>query len=144
MAVYTSGYQGKSIDRFFNDLLEMGVRAIADIRANPVSRKYGFARSALSRSARTLNIQYEHLPRLGIPRDMRANLDGRASYQRLLKHYERSVLPKREADVAELARLAELVPTTLLCQERDVAYCHRSRLAEAVARVSGLPVHHLP
>ncbi|MHC4695499.1 MAG: hypothetical protein ACYTFA_02020 [Planctomycetota bacterium] len=46
--VYTVGYEGVSVDAFFDRLLHAGIRGIADVRANPVSRKYGFARTSLS------------------------------------------------------------------------------------------------
>jgi hypothetical protein len=45
-AVYTIGYENCSIDGFLNRLLCVGIRRIIDVRANPVSRKYGFARSS--------------------------------------------------------------------------------------------------
>lgn len=143
-AVYTTGYQGKSVDRLMNDLLRAGIHRIADVRANPISRKYGFARSSLSRIAGKLDIEYAHFPSLGIPGKMRVGLNGYESYQRLLADYERLILPEREAELAELARMVASHPTTLLCQEQDANCCHRSRLAGAVAEAIGLPVHHLP
>lgn len=45
-AVYTAGYARSSVDGFFDRLLRTGIRVIADVRANPVSRKYGFAQLA--------------------------------------------------------------------------------------------------
>lgn len=47
LAIYTVGYEGKSVDSFFNELLLSGVAAILDVRANPISRKYGFARKLM-------------------------------------------------------------------------------------------------
>ena len=142
-AVYTIGYEGNSIDSFFDRVLRAGVRGIADVRANPVSRKYGFARSSLSGIAQKLGINYRHYPELGIPSVHRAALNGFASYQRLLDRYERTMLPKQTVGVAALADLVQSEATTLLCVESDVRCCHRSRLADAVATVSGLPVKHL-
>lgn len=54
IAVYTMGYEGRSVDSFLNRLLRAGIRRIVDVRANPVSRKYGFAGGSLriSRKAR--------------------------------------------------------------------------------------------
>jgi uncharacterized protein YwgA len=42
-AVYTMGYEERSVDGFFDKLLRVGIRVVLDVRANPVSRKYGFA-----------------------------------------------------------------------------------------------------
>lgn len=142
-AIYTIGYEGDSIDGFFDRILRAGIRGIADVRANPVSRKYGFALSSLSGIAEKLGINYRHYPELGIPSGHRADLNSFASYQRLLDRYERSMLPKQADAVASLAGVAASEATALLCVETDVRCCHRSRLADAVSSVSGLPVKHL-
>ena len=143
VAFFTAGYEGCSIDRFFNGLLHEGIRMIADVRANPMSRKFGFGRTTLTRVADQLGLDYRGFPTLGIPSRARAGLDGFASYQRLLDSYERNVLQRRNAEIAELAKLVQREPTVLICKEQDVRCCHRSRLASEVARLSGLPVRHL-
>jgi uncharacterized protein (DUF488 family) len=142
-AVYTIGYEGNSVDGFFDRILRAGIRGIADVRANPVSRKYGFARSSLSGIAEELGINYRHYPELGIPSVHRADLNSFASYQRLLDRYERTMLPRQTAGIAALAGVVQSEATALLCVESDVRCCHRSRLADAVARVSGLSIKHL-
>jgi hypothetical protein len=35
-AVYTVGYEGKSVDLFFDGLLQSGVLQILDVRVNPM------------------------------------------------------------------------------------------------------------
>lgn len=142
-AVYTAGYERNSVDEFFDRMLRAGIRMIADVRANPVSRKYGFARSSLSGIAAKLGVGYKHLPRLGILSNERAALNGFASYQRLLERYEHHMLPGQPGPVAELCELVRNQPTALLCVEHDVRCCHRSRLAKAVAIRTGLPITHL-
>jgi uncharacterized protein (DUF488 family) len=142
-AVYTVGYQQKSVDGFFDGLLRAGIQVVVDVRANPVSRKYGFARSSMRGIAEKLGMEYRHLPRLGIPSEERAGLGTEASYKRLLDMYEHQILPERRADVDELARMMKTKPSVLVCMEQDVTCCHRSRLASAVSNVSGLPVDHL-
>ena len=72
-AVYTTGYEGKSIDGFLGQLLEAGIQMIIDVRANPVSRKYGFAGSRMKAIAAQLGIAYRHYPSLGIPSESRGN-----------------------------------------------------------------------
>ncbi len=142
-AVYTVGYERVSVDAFFDRLLRAGIRGLADVRANPVSRKYGFARTSLSGISDKLGLAYRHFPQLGIPSRERAHLSGFLSYQRLLDRYETELLPKQVTDVMELSDVVRAEPTALLCVEADVRYCHRSRLAEAVARETGLKVEHL-
>ena len=142
-AVYTAGYQHKSVDDFFDDLLRAGIQVVIDVRANPVSRKYGFTRSFMCGIAEKLGMEYCHFPRLGIPRKERTGLGSEASYIHLLNTYESEVLPDLRTDVEELARMMKKKPSVLVCMEQDVRNCHRSRLAMAVSKVSGLPIHHI-
>lgn len=143
VAAYTVGYEGKSVDEFFNDLLASGMEGILDVRANPVSRKYGFAKRSMSRIAGNLGLAYHHLPELGITGDHRASLSDFDSYQRLLDKYEETMLPKRTALVRKAAGLLRSQPLALVCVEKDVRCCHRGRLANHIARESGLSVAHL-
>ena len=142
-AVYTAGYEGRSVDAFFNDLLKEGIHVVIDVRANPVSRKYGFSGLRLGEFCKKLGLEYRHVPNLGIPSAERAGLNGFASYQRLLNRYEQTMLPERLAEVKEVGSLMRRQPAVLVCVEKDVRCCHRSRLAKAVAKVTGLEVVHL-
>lgn len=142
-AVYTAGYEGKSVDAFFNDLLKHGLEVVVDVRNNPISRKYGFSRLRLREIAIRLGLEYRHMPTLGIPSGARAELSDFASYQRLLQRYERTMLPKHSSDVTILANLMCQRPSVLVCVEKDIRCCHRSRLAETVAQRTSLDIVHL-
>jgi uncharacterized protein (DUF488 family) len=142
-AAYTVGYEGKSVDGFFNGLLASGMEGILDVRANPVSRKYGFAKRSMSRIAERLGLAYFHMPELGITGNHRANLSDFDSYQRLLDQYENDMLPKRTQHVERAAELLGSRPLALLCMEKDVRCCHRGRLASRIAEVSDLAVENL-
>jgi len=143
LAIYTVGYQGKSVDIFFNNLLKKGIQAICDVRANPVSRRYGFARKSLNDISEKLGIDYFHFPELGIPGNLRLNLSDYNSYQQLLDLYETQLLPRCYRHVLKLSVLMKDKPSVLVCMEKDVDCCHRSRLAKAVAETSALPIVHL-
>ena len=142
-AVYTAGYEGKSVDAFFNDLLKQGIEVVVDVRNNPISRKYGFSRLRFQEIAVRLGLEYRHMPTLGIPSHARADLSDFASYQSLLQRYELKLLPEQSADVAILGHLMCQRPSVLVCVEKDVRCCHRSRLAETVARRTDLDIVHL-
>ncbi len=142
-AVYTAGYEGKSVDAFFNHLLKNGIRLIIDVRANPVSRRYGFSKRQFSEIARRLGLDYRHMPHLGIPSKYRVDLSDFDSYQRLLKKYEQEMIPKLGDEIDEVGKLMEETPAVLVCVEKDVRCCHRSRLADAVSRKTGLEVKHI-
>lgn len=143
IAVYTVGYEGKSIDGFLNGLLRTGIRTIIDVRANPVSRKYGFAGKSLARIAGRVGLAYHHFPELGIPTSRRAGLTDMESYRVLLNRYESQLVSRQKQDVLRVVRLVRETPSALLCMEADVQRCHRGRLALAAGRASGLPVVHL-
>jgi uncharacterized protein (DUF488 family) len=142
-AVYTAGYEGKSVDAFFNQLLKNGIRLVIDVRANPVSRRYGFSKKQFSEIAIRLGLDYRHMPKLGIPRKYRVNLSNFDSYQRLMKKYEQEMIPKLGNTIDEVGMLMKETPAVLVCVEKDVRCCHRSRLAETIARETGLEVNHI-
>lgn len=142
-AIYTVGYEGKSIDSFLNNILKHGIKNVIDVRANPISRKYGFAKSQLRNLCGKLDLGYHPVPSLGIPSKNRAGLGDHASYQCLLDWYEHSMLPSRLDEVAALGCHIDETPSVLVCFEEDVECCHRSRLAKAVANASSLEVIHL-
>lgn len=142
-AVYTAGYEGVSVDFFFSRLMKRGIELIVDVRANPVSRRYGFSKMRISEIAKKLGICYCHIPVLGIPSKHRTDLKSYDSYQRLLSRYEREMLPRLKNEVGEVACLMQEKPAVLICVEKDVRCCHRGRLAEAVSRRTGLEIVHL-
>jgi len=145
IAVYTIGYEGSSIDLLLNTLMRAGIHRVADVRRNPVARRYGFHKSSLDRLCSKVDIEYVHVPELGIPSNLRQNLDCQAAYNRLFEQYERELLPRASAQGA-LRRIAQLVnsgPTALMCMEAEPTMCHRSRVAKAIASMTDLPIYHL-
>lgn len=142
-AVYTMGYENRSVDGFLNRLLCEGIRRIVDIRANPVSRKYGFARSALAGLAGKLGIDYSHFPALGISSSKRKEARTYSDFATLFAYYEQQLLPVRTAEIEDVAELMHGTPSVLLCMERKPEDCHRSRLAARIASETRLAEVHL-
>lgn len=142
-AVYTAGYEGNSIDYFMQKLLRAGVKRIIDVRSNPVSRKYGFSKRTLSRVSGSLGLDYTHFPQLGIPASERRSLSAKEDYERLLDHYEQSILPAVEEPRKKVGQLLLQCHSVLVCFEADPRYCHRERLAEAISADVGMEVVHL-
>jgi len=139
-AVYTAGYEGFQIDGFLNLLLKSGIHQIIDVRSNPVSRRYGFHKSSLSRLSSKLGISYVHKPEVGIPSSWRKNLDDPADYEQMFDRYERELLPTQIEAISDISELLSNAPTALVCQEADPASCHRSRLARNISDVTGLEI----
>ncbi len=142
-AIYTIGYEGKTVDAFFNYLLEKGIATIIDIRANPISRKYGFAGSRMKKIGQSIGLNYQHFPSLGISSDKRANLGATSSYAQLLNQYEKHSLPQQKKEVSEVGQYMFSIPSVLVCVEKDVNCCHRSTLSLAIAKETGMEVIHL-
>ncbi|QDV58961.1 DUF488 family protein [Rosistilla oblonga] len=142
-AVYTAGYEGLSIDAFLNHLVENGIRRVIDVRNNPNARRYGFHRSTLQRLTGQLEIEYLHLPELGIKADQRQHLDTIDDRKALFDRYEKSTLEENTAAIDRVAELMLQLPSVLVCLEADPVCCHRSRIAKRVAERTSLPIQNL-
>jgi hypothetical protein len=142
-AVYTIGYEGRSVDGFLNRLLQAGIRRVIDVRDNPISRRYGYHKSTFSRLCSLLDIQYSHFPELGIPSEQRANAHSKADYQGLFDVYENRILSDRCGAIARVADLVVAEPSALVCKEARAGACHRSRLSKQVTLQTDLPTVHL-
>jgi uncharacterized protein (DUF488 family) len=127
LRLVTIGYEGRSLDQLVRDLLDDDVAVLVDVRLKAMSRKRGFAKSALSAGCTSGGIDYVHEPTLGNPRENREPFHrGDAHAWRVYEDRMVSV----GADALE--RLRQLVPrrrVALLCYERDARICHRSVIA---------------
>ena len=142
-AVYTVGYEGLQIDAFLNILLEEGIEQVIDVRHNPISRRYGFHKSTLSRLCEKLNIKYRHVPEVGIPSELRANLQQPSDYIPLFQNYEREVLRAQPSAIKKIASWIKSQPSVLVCMEANPDSCHRSHLAAQIARHTQLMIQDL-
>jgi len=140
LAVHTIGYEKWSVDRLLNELMRKGISRIIDVRSNPVARRYGFHKSTLRRLAGKLDIDYVHIPELGIPSNQRRELVSPTDYLQLFAHYTKVVIPSQEDAVRCVAGLVREKSSALLCMEADPSLCHRTRLAKAVSAITGLSV----
>lgn len=141
--IYTIGYEGKSIDRFLNALLQTGIRRLVDVRNNPVSRKWGFSRTSLFDLCTKIDIEYIHMPELGIQSQRRRYLKTSDDYRRLLDEYEHYDIPNQMEAVIRLRRMMEERASALVCMEADPSMCHRGRLARTLRNLSDLRICHI-
>jgi uncharacterized protein (DUF488 family) len=144
-ALSTIGYEGKTLERFLNELLASNVAILCDLRRNPLSRKYGFSKGTLSRACEALGIRYEHLPELGIASEQRRSLETQADYDALFATYERKSLPKQGEALSRLKRWIESGEhIALTCYERLPQQCHRHCVAEVLEHNRhGITAKHL-
>jgi len=132
-AIMTIGYEGRTLERYLNELVRSGVTLLCDVRKNPISRKYGFAKNTLANGCEGVGIRYEHVPELGIASDQRQSLATPADYDALFAEYERETLPKQMGSVKKIVgwvRAGERVALT--CYELLPAQCHRHCVAEVI------------
>jgi uncharacterized protein (DUF488 family) len=142
-AVYTIGYEGIMVDALLDILLRHGIGRLIDVRCNPIARRYGFHKSTLSGLCSDLDIDYVHVPSLGVPSAWRADLSDAKSYQKLFRRYDREILPSHWGAVESVAGLVAETPSAIMCMEADHQCCHRSRLGAEVSHLTSLPIMEL-
>ena len=143
----TIGYEGRSLEGYLNTLLLQGVTLLCDVRANPLSRKYGFSKKTLSHACEGVGIRYAHVPELGIPSADRQELNEQADYDRLFGKYQREVLPLQKEFLRRIGWWVKVdgLAVALTCYERLPEQCHRRCVAVALEHEFGslLAPHHL-
>lgn len=140
--IFTIGYEGRTVDSFFDIILRAGITTLADVRKNPTARRYGFHKSSLSAICSNLNLRYLHFPELGIHSDLRRNLTTPAQFNALFDKYESTVAMQHEL-LLPFQELLKKGSVALLCREAGAHDCHRSRLASLLEQSLAMPVVHL-
>src|SRR5690349_15467777 len=122
----TIGYEGATIREVLDTLAGAKIDTLVDVRAVAMSRRPGFAKSALSAHLRERGIEYLHLRGLGTPAEGRSA--ARSGKSDVMKRIFREHLAT-DAAQAELSRLIELVRgpkrVCILCFDAAPARCHR-------------------
>ena len=140
--IYTVGYEGRSVDEFVSSLRANDVRLVVDVREAPISRKRGFAKTALAGVLAEAGIGYRHLRALGCPKVIRDRYKADGDWPGYTRSFMEH-LDGQEAALAELAALSGAQPTALLCYEADFNRCHRTYVARRLAARSGAGVCHV-
>lgn len=141
--LFTIGYEGLSFEKYINQLICHDVRLLCDVRRNPLSRKFGFSKGMLSHLLPKLDIEYIHIPELGIVSESRNNLKTKSDYVQLFKIYRKSLPQKKES----LERLSGLLDQhkriALTCFEKQHDLCHRHCVSEYMEDVRDIKAVHL-
>lgn len=137
----TIGYEGKSIDAFLYELILNKVNLLVDVRKNAYSMKFGFHRSKLMNYSEKLDIDYLHVPELGIPSEFRQELNTYEDYLALFANYEK-VLDDKANILDKIKESVKEKKIALMCFEKDVKYCHRGVIGDRLER-EGLEVCNL-
>jgi uncharacterized protein (DUF488 family) len=142
--LFTIGYEQATSASVLDELARAGVELVVDTRAVAASRRPGFSKRQLAAGLDERGINYLHLRALGTPKEGRlAARSGKLDH--LFRIYDAHIAtpPARE----QLDELTAIITSgrrvCLLCYERDVAHCHRRRIAELVCERTGIGVKHL-
>ncbi len=128
--IFTIGYEGTDIERFVRTLVAVGINAVADVRAVPLSRKKGFSKNSLREKLAEAGIQYIPMQALGDPKPGREAAKA-GDYETFRTIYTAHIdQPEVLSAVADLAAEARDMNVCLLCFERDPKTCHRMIVGE--------------
>lgn len=47
--LFTIGYEGRSLEKYLNILIQKNIKILCDVRKNPISRKYGFSKKNITK-----------------------------------------------------------------------------------------------
>jgi len=131
--LFTIGYEGIPLEDYLNKLIKNDVKVLVDVRRNPLSMKFGFSKGPLSKYCSNLNIQYLHLPQVGIESDLRQNLENQEDYDALFLQYRKETLTKTAVVQTQILNLLiQHQRIALTCFESNICQCHRKHLAEAI------------
>ena len=153
----TIGVYDWTLDAFLAALAEADVREVLDVRQRRGVRGAQYAWANAKRLEAALveaGIAYRHLPELAPTTELRQlqyaeddrTGEGKRSRTRLadayVERYTREILDRADLD-AVVALLPAEGAAALLCVERDAEACHRSLVADRLARDHGVRVEHL-
>jgi uncharacterized protein (DUF488 family) len=134
-AIYTIGYEERSLEEYINLLIKEDVKILIDVRKNSFSRKYGFSKKSLQNAIEKVGMEYRHIPELGISSEKRMDLRNIEDYNRLFDLYEKEVLSSNRNLLMTLYQLVlENERIGLTCFEKAPEYCHRTRIARAIVK----------
>lgn len=128
---FTIGYEGKDIDQFLNILISNKIDLLIDVRRNPFSMNFSYIKDTLRKKLKSVDIDYLHIPELGIEGEERKNLKTNSDYETLFAKY-RKALPIKEVYINRIIELGTARRIALLCYEADCDYCHRREVAKVI------------
>jgi uncharacterized protein (DUF488 family) len=145
MTIWTIGHSTRKIDIFISLLRENEIKAVADVRMYPGSKRYPqFNRENLARSLGDAGIRYEHFPELGGRRKAKPDSQNTAWRNEMFRgyadHMETEEFAKGVKRLVDLAR--EAGPTAIMCAEGHWTKCHRGLISDYL-KARGVEVIHI-
>src|SRR5687768_6897410 len=107
LEIMTIGYEGLTPRKFLDLVRRYGVERVIDVRELAMSRRPGFAKTALSNSLEKAGIAYTHLRVLGCPRFIRHEYRRDRDWARYTKRFC-AYLSTCDETLEALAQLAKV------------------------------------
>jgi uncharacterized protein (DUF488 family) len=132
--IYTVGHSTRSLEDFAHILQSHGVKAIADVRQFPRSRRFPHFNDELLRTSLALRgIQYMHMKSLGGRRKPDPHSNNTAWRNDAFRGYADYMQTQEFQDALEaLMRFALERPTATMCAEAVPWRCHRNLISDAL------------
>lgn len=132
------GYERHKDHRVFARRLgDAGVERLVDVRELPISRRKGYAKTALSTAMAEVGIEYVHAKALGNPKPYRdLYKSGRVEEGR--RYYTQYLLVEQREALTDLMGLLQEKRSAIMCVEHDARVCHRAVILEALRTELGL------
>jgi Protein of unknown function, DUF488 len=135
-ALFTIGYEGITVETYFNKLIRNNVKVLCDVRRNAISQKMGFSKNTLSSVCASIGIKYIHIPDLGIPSEKRQSLNTQRDYDVLFAEFENTYLTNQTNNLLGILSLVNTYGrVALTCFEALPCQCHRSKVAKGVSEL---------
>lgn len=138
VVLFTIGYEGVSLETYLNKLIKNNIKALIDVRRNPLSMKFGFSKNQLIKYCENLGIKYIHIPEVGVASEQRQTLNSQQDYDRLFEVYKKETLTQTQTEqTIILDLLVKYKRIALTCFEANICQCHRTPLANSIATLEG-------
>jgi uncharacterized protein (DUF488 family) len=143
--IWTIGHSTRPIEEFITLLCSNGIKAVADVRLLPGSKRYPqFNKEALADSLGKAGISYEHFSELGGRRKARPDSRATAWRNEAFRGYADYMETQGfDHGITRLLKLAERSgPTAIMCAEAVWWRCHRALISDFL-KVRGIDVIHI-
>jgi Protein of unknown function, DUF488 len=125
---------------FAHHVRASGVQRLIDVRELPISRRRGYAKSALGKAMAEVGVEYVHIKALGNPKPFR-DLYKSGNVEEGQRCYEEHLLGERRGALEDLVPLLREKRCALMCVEHDPSTCHRTVILDALRSELGLDLH---
>jgi uncharacterized protein (DUF488 family) len=144
LVVWTIGHSTRTLDEFTGLLAAHNVRAVADVRRFPGSRRYPhFNPEPLQAGLLAAGLKYVGLPELGGRRQPRPDSPNTVWRNRSFQGYaDYMETPEFAHGLQRLLQTARREPLAIMCAEAVWWRCHRALIADYLT-AQGVKVRHI-